>query len=115
MSGCVKCGISEVVDSLANSLTSDYSVSVVCVDGNGKMGRTAIEFREIEPNVQYGRFLQVDYYLIKQSEWPALGIDLTNRLAPDIFHNFYIPSVIEGINLPSAKKVFTFDDGVFLK
>ena len=51
LSGVIKCGIAEVVDSLANSLTSEYEVYVVCLDGNGGNGRMLTDFVTIDEGI----------------------------------------------------------------
>jgi hypothetical protein len=77
-SGSMKCGIAEVVDSLATSLTENYDVTIVCLDGNGEAGRAAADFYEIEKGVNRTRFLKVNYFLIQPDLWPEKGIELIN-------------------------------------
>jgi hypothetical protein len=43
-SGNISCGIAEVVDSLGNSLTSEYNVSIVCKAGNMSLANSLTEF-----------------------------------------------------------------------
>jgi len=86
-SGVVKCGMAELVDSLANSLGQNYEVTVVCPDGDGVLAKTVSDIRTIEYGVKSCRFSCVDYYMIKPNMWPDKAIDVVNRLKPDIFHN----------------------------
>ena len=109
-SGNIKCGIAEVVDSLATSLTENYNVTIVCLDGNGEAGRAAADFYEIEKGVSYAKFLKVNYFLIQRELWPQRGIELINQSKFDIFHNFYLPKIIEELNYTPSQSVFTFDE-----
>ena len=108
-SGFVKCGMAELVDSLANSLGQDYRVTIVCIDGNGIMSRATSGFHEVEDGIHACRFSCVDYYLIKQSMWPDKAIKVIDALKPDIFHNLAQPEYIRLLKERPAKAIYTFD------
>ena len=62
-SGIIKCGIAEVVDSLANCLTDAYEVSIICKDGGAAVGKKAADIIDFAPNVKYAKFLKINYYI----------------------------------------------------
>lgn len=113
-SGSVKCGIAEVVDSLANNLTQQYEVNIVCLDGKGAAGRMATNFQIINKGINKARFLQVNYYLIEKEYWPEKAIEIIDLIQPDIFHNFYEPDIITKFKIKPKKSVYTFDNISFL-
>jgi hypothetical protein len=78
--GTIKCGIAEVVDSLAFSLASEYEVIVVCKEGNSKPARKTTDFTQINQYVQLGQFLQVKYYLVSSAQWPNAAYSLIDEL-----------------------------------
>ena len=113
-SGIIKCGIAEVVDSLANSLTSEYEVNVVCLDGHGVNGRMMTDFTTTIKGVNEGRFLKVNYFLIEKEWWPAKAVEVIDLIRPDIFHNFYEPEIITKFKEKPSRSIYTFDDINFL-
>lgn len=113
-SGLVKCGIAEVVDSLGNSLSQQYDVNIICLDGKGSAGRAAATFQVIAEGVSKARFLQVNYYLIEKEYWPYKAIEIIDLIQPDIFHNFYEPDIITKVKNKPKRSVYTFDDISFL-
>jgi hypothetical protein len=56
-SGLIKCGVAEVVDSLAFSLVDKYEVIVVCKEGNSNPAKKMTFFNEVAPGVLSGQFL----------------------------------------------------------
>ena len=108
-SGIIKCGIAEVVDSLANCLTDAYEVSIICKDGGAAVGRKAADIIDFAPNVKYAKFLKVNYYMIAPIAWPYEGYKLLNQIKPEIFHNFFEPGAISALNYKPLKTIFTFD------
>jgi len=113
-SGVVKCGMAELVDSLANSLGQNYEVTVVCPDGDGVLAKTVSDIRTIEYGVKSCRFSCVDYYMIKPNMWPDKAIDVVNRLKPDIFHNMSEPWLINMLSSRPPKAIYTFDYAEFV-
>lgn len=109
-SGIVKCGIAEMVDSLANALSLDYCVSIVCPDGNGVYARGGGSFTTIEDGVRSCRFLNVDYYLIEPTIWSEKSITIINQIKPDILHNLAEPELIDALETRPAKAIYTFDN-----
>ena len=63
-SGYVKCGMAEVADSLANSLTSNYEVTLIVAKGHCQIPEMTGLLKEKEPNVLTMRFAKVQYYII---------------------------------------------------
>jgi hypothetical protein len=47
-SGNIKCGIAEVVDSLAHSLTELYEVTIICKEGNSNSAKKATDFIQVK-------------------------------------------------------------------
>ena len=113
-SGVVKCGMAELVDSLANSLGQDYAVTVVCPDGDGALARTVSDIRTVEAGVRRCRFSCVDYYMIQQNMWPAKAVDVVNKLKPDIFHNLAEPALLGMLDVRPEKAICTFDYADFV-
>ena len=55
--GNIKCGIAEVVDSLAFSLAQEYEVMVVCAEGHSAPARKTTDFAPLGPYISHGQFL----------------------------------------------------------
>ena len=113
-SGFIKCGIAEVVDSLAHSLTGQYEISVICKEGNSQQARKATDFIESDGVLQ-GQFLQVNYYLIQPKFWPEKAYSIIDKIKPDILHNFDNPELISRLSFIPNRAIYTFDDLDFLK
>lgn len=114
-SGRVLSGMAEMVDSMANSLSKEYAVTIICPDGNSIFARTASDLRVIDDGVRTCRFSMVDYYLVDLNLWDEKVIQLLDQLDPDIFHNFANPEIIERINKKPSKTVLTFDQADFVR
>lgn len=114
-SGRVLSGMAEMVDSMANSLSKDYSVSIICPDGNSIFARTAGDLRTIEEGIRVCRFSAVDYYLIDQDMWSDKVVSLVDKLNPDILHNFAEPEILGKLKVRPKKAVCTFDQANFVR
>lgn len=114
-SGRVLSGMAEMVDSMANALSRDYIVTIICPDGDGIFARTASALRTVEDGVRTCRFSAVDYYLIKQDMWLEKVIDLVEQLNPDILHNFAEPEILDMLKTRPKKAVCTFDQASFVR
>ena len=114
-SGVIKCGIAEVVDSLALSLAENYDTFVVCKKGELAPAQKIAELVEIEPNIFYDKFLQVHYYLISEEAWPEAAYQIIDKIKPDILHNFDDPALISRLNSIPKQTIYTFDDMEYLK
>lgn len=114
-SGVVLSGMAEMVDSMANALSKDYEVTIVCPDGDSIFARTAGALRVVEDGVRACRFSAVDYYLIKQDMWLEKVVDLVEQLNPDILHNFAEPEILEMLTTRPKKAVCTFDQADFVR
>lgn len=114
-SGLVKCGVAEVVDSLAFSLVDKYEVIVVCKEGNSNPAKKMAVFNEIAPGVLSGQFLQVNYYFISSSCWPQSAYQLIDKLCPDILHNFDNPFLLSRLQNKPKCTIYTFDDLEYLR
>lgn len=115
LAGCVKCGMAEVVDSLAVTMASHYEVSVICPDGNGLYIQTMSQRTPYSDGVMTCRVLNVTYYLVEQGRWKDCVIPLINELTPDIFHNFSSPILITRLATRPNKALFTFETLDLLK
>lgn len=114
-SGRVLSGMAEMVDSMANALSKDYKVSIVCPDGDSIFARTASNLRVIEDGVRTCRFSAVDYYLIQPEMWLEKVVDVAENLQPDILHNFAEPEIISMLPTRPKKTVCTFDQADFVR
>lgn len=108
--GIIECGIAEMVDSLANSLGSNYDVNIICPDGNGVFARSTSGLREIEDCVRTCRFSNVNYYMIKQDMWPTKAVSIAEKLQPDILHNIAEPELLSMMSKKPEKTLLTFDN-----
>lgn len=107
--GIVNCGIAEVVDSLANSLTEQYDVSVICPQGDITLMKSITDLEIIEEGVKKGQILKVKYFLIQKTYWPEKSYQIIDKIKPDILHNFEDPDLILSIQKPK-KIIYTFDN-----
>lgn len=114
-SGRVLSGMAEMVDSMANSLSRDYIVTIVCPDGNSIFARTASNLRTVEEGIRVCRFSAVDYYLIEPSKWLEKVADVVDKLNPDILHNFAEPEIIEMLKTKPNKTICTFDAAKYVR
>ena len=108
--GLIKCGMAELVDGLANSLTGDYEVSVVCPDYNGFYSKIGSYVPQEKQNIKLFRLSRVDYCLVDKANWPSGAVDVINSLQPEIFHAFTQPEILEQLNKRPTKTIFTFED-----
>lgn len=113
LAGCARSGVAEVADSLANAMTADYAVSVVCPDGNGVFIRMAANLRQIADGVRACRLFGVDYYLL--ARWPE-GLDtVAEAVGPDVLHNFAVPELLGALPTRPARCVYTIDQADFAR
>ena len=115
LGGCARSGVGEVADSLANAMTPDYAVNVVCPDGGGIFIRMAANLRQYAAGVRACRLFGVDYYLIDRALWPDRALVLVDELAPDILHSFAAPELPEGLEKRPARCVYTIDQADFVR
>lgn len=113
LAGCARSGVAEVADSLANAMTADYAVSVVCPDGDGVFVRMASNLRQLSDGVRVCRLFGVDYYLLHR--WPN-GMDgIARDIAPDILHSFAAPELIDSLSARPPRCVLTIDQADFVR
>lgn len=113
IAGVVKCGIAEVVDSLANSMTADYDVTVVCPEGNSifiKVLGDATKVNELESGVKTFRISKVTYYMIDLMLWSDKVVQIVDSIKPDILHNFSEIELLSRLQNKPPKVIFTFDN-----
>lgn len=115
LAGCARSGVGEVADSLANTMTADYAVSVICPDGDGIFVRMAANLRQYAEGVRTCRLFGVDYYLITRSGWPGKAAEMADALEPDVLHNFAAPELLEGLEKRPARCVYTIDQADFVR
>jgi len=110
LGGVTKCGVAQVVDSLASSLASEYEVSVLCPDGNSNYLRTATNLTSISSTLRTGKIFGVRYYLLAKASWAVENIaEVTNSLDPDILHNFSFPELISCLTDVQPRTILSFD------
>lgn len=114
-SGRVLSGMAEMVDSLANSLSKDYNVTIICPYGNSVFARTASNLKNIDDDVCTCRFSAVNYYMIQPNKWLDKVVDLVEELNPDILHNFAEPEILDMLKAKPHKTICTFDQADFVR
>ena len=114
-SGRVLSGMAEMVDSLANALSKDYAVTIICPDGNSVFSRTASNIKTVEDGIRTCRFSAVDYYMIKPDMWIEKVVDLVEKLKPDILHNFAESEILNMLSTRPKKAICTFDQSKFVQ
>lgn len=113
LAGCARSGVAEVTDSLANAMTADYAVSVVCPDGDGVFVRMASNLRQLSDSVRACRLFGVDYYLLRR--WPE-GLDgIAQDITPDVLHNFAAPELLDSLSRRPPRCVYTIDQADFVR
>lgn len=112
-SGYVKCGMAELSDSLANSLTENYEVFLIVANGHSRLPSITGQVSELEPGVQNIKFAKVNYFIIDLELWPEKPVELINKIQPDIFHNLDDPSILSLISYKIPKTICTFDSMEF--
>lgn len=115
LAGCARSGVAEVADSLANAMTPDYAVSVVCPDGDGMFVRLAANLRQHADGVRTCKLFGVTYYLIRRALWPDHVPVLVDELAPDILHSFTAPELLGKLSTHPARCVYTIDQADFVR
>ena len=105
LTGNIKCGMAELVSSLATALTSDYKVLVLTPDGAGLLPKL-LTHMEDHGDYRDGSFLKVHYYLYRT---PEAKLNLLNSLEYDIFHNFDEPELITKLARTPEKTIYTFE------
>ena len=115
LAGCARSGVGEVADSLANAMTPDYAVNVVCPDGDGIFIRMAANLRQYAAGVRVCRLFGVDYYLVDRPLWPDRVLALVEELGPDILHSFAAPELLEELEKRPARCVYTIDQADFVR
>ena len=114
-SGVVRTGLAEVVDSLANTLSIDYEVFIICCDGNGVFARTATDLMDSGNGVRTCKFSKVNYYLVKPAFWRKRCLALIKEIKPDVLHNFAEPELIRTLHPKPAKLIYTFDCAEYVR
>jgi len=114
-SGRVLSGMAEMVDSMANALSRDYAVTIVCPDGDSIFARTSSTIREVEDGIRTCRFSAVDYYFIQIDMWLEKVVSVVERLKPDILHNFAEPEILDMLHTRPKKVICTFDQADFVR
>lgn len=113
LGGCARSGVAEVVDSLANSVTADYAVTVVCPDGNGVWARMAANLRQVSDGIRFCRLFGVDYYLLRR--WPDGLSMVVENTKPDVLHNFAAPELLTTLVTRPPRCVYTIDQADFMQ
>lgn len=108
-SGYIKCGMAELADSLAASMTDRYDVSLIVAKGENRIPSLTGMVRQIDENVYGMTFAKVHYYMIDLEMWEEKSIKLINHIKPDIFHNMDNPDVLLKLEERPNKALFTFD------
>lgn len=108
--GIIKSGVAEMVDGLAISLSEEYEVSVICMDGEKHLASTIGHLNKINEFVTQGRFMGISFFLIKESGWPVYALQTISELRADIFHNFDQSEYIQFFSQPHQKSILTITD-----
>lgn len=112
--GVVKSGMAELTDSLANSLSVQYAVTVVCPDGDGVFARATSDLRRVSDTVRKCRFSRVNYVLIDVDAWWYKPEEIVDELQPDILHNMADVTLLSRLKVRPPKSGYTFDNAQIL-
>lgn len=113
LGGCARSGVAEVVDSLANSVATDYAVTVVCPDGNSVWAQMTANLRQFSDGVRTCRLFGVDYYLLRR--WPD-GLNIVvEHTKPDVLHNFAAPELLTTLATRPPRCIYTIDQADFMQ
>ena len=108
--GIVRSGMAEMVDCLANALTSDYNVSIICVNSGGGLPYAIQDLYKYNDHVIYTKFSNVNYYLVEPYNWESDVKALLKELEIDIFHNCTSQAhYIDAFENKPVRSVLTFD------
>lgn len=108
-------GVAEVVDSLANSLTDRYQVTVVCPDGDSSFLKLA-EKIEQRKGYRFCRMLGVDYCLVADGQQRLTRVaGIIAEMSPDIFHNFDAPELLSHLTVRPARALYTIDQAKYVE
>ena len=113
--GIVNTGMAEMVDSIANAMSFDYEVSLICHDGNGILARTIGDFTTVKSGVRMCKFSNVNYYLVNPEHWIANCSILIRQIKPDILHNFAEPEISKVAHPKPPKRILTFDHADYVR
>lgn len=113
LGGYARSGIAEVVDSLANSVATDYAVTVVCPDGNSVWTRMAANLRQVSDGIRFCRLFGVDYYLLRR--WPDGLNTVVENTKPDVLHNFAVPELLTTLATRPPRCIYTIDQADFMQ
>jgi hypothetical protein len=106
--GSIVSSLAELPDSLANSLTSDYKVSVITLHNpQGSIVKNLGLVRRHSKNVYKSVLSKVEYYLIDETNWMQEIVPLLNQIQSDVIHNFAEPEIVKLIDFTPSKKVYT--------
>lgn len=113
--GSAKTGVAEVVDSLANSMTSNYDVSVICFGASSIFTSTSPNLKKFIDGVRNCRLLNVEYYLIDDyNNFYQKAVEIIDTVEPDILHNFGSPSVVDLLIKKPSRCVYTLDNANYV-
>lgn len=115
LGGCPKSGVAEVADSIANAMTPEYTVRVICPDGGGMFVRLAGNAAPYADGVRKVQLFGVEYYLVDFEHFPALVPSLVDKLAPDVLHAFALSELLGELTTRPARCVFTIDQADFAR
>lgn len=114
-SGCIRSGMAEMTDSMANALSTSYAVTVICHNENGVMSQAVANLHVLEEGVKKCRLSAVDYLLVEPKVWKEKVVALIDQLHPDILHNMSEPSLIAELQTRPQKAIYTFDQAQFVR
>ena len=106
----VSCGVAEVTDSLANALSLDYNVTIICPDGKSTASRTVVSPQLVTNDIYTCVFSNVRYYMINPHTWLENAVYMINKIKPDILHNMAEPEILSMLETRPAKAILNFDD-----
>lgn len=113
--GVVRSGVAEVVDSLANAVSEDCAVSVICPDRDSIFLRMAFGLEQRE-GFRTCRLLGVTYYLLPRGgDFLGRAAALADTLAPDVLHNFAAPELLGLLSNRPGRAVYTIDQADFVR
>lgn len=109
LAGHYTCGVAEVADSIAASMTDLYTVAVYCPRGNDLFTKLIGEKpEEVMPGVERLPVFGVEYWMDRN--FPKNAASVMMSFGPDVLHCFTFPEVLDELETRPERCVYTLED-----
>lgn len=109
LAGHYTCGIAEVADSIAASVTDLFTVAVYCPRGDDRFTRLTGETPQaVLPGVERVTIFGVEYWMDR--DFPQNAAAVMRAVGPDILHCFTCPEILDELAPRPERCVYTVED-----